>query len=205
MSSFRKLRISGGQDHGPLIFAAMGKRRPEPKALGEILSPGAACWRLYSAPSTMRMTLLHQRQIEVVIGGDLFRGVQVFDIVFEDRIQHVIRAAASQCPSDQAAIPPKAVFPASPAGSPAAANSHNGSGDRPSSWATSEITARPPDHVTVQGAVSHAQFALVSGAENDGAEFVGEGHEQRAAGAGLYVFFGRIFLASGKHFLQVLR
>ena len=41
----------------PPVLAAMGKRRPEPKALREILSPGAACWRLYSAPSTIRITL----------------------------------------------------------------------------------------------------------------------------------------------------
>ena len=27
-------------------FAAMGKRRPTPKAFSEILIPGAACWRL---------------------------------------------------------------------------------------------------------------------------------------------------------------
>ena len=39
----------------------------------------------------MRMTLLHQRQIKVAVGRDLFRGVQVLDIVFEDGIQNVVR------------------------------------------------------------------------------------------------------------------
>src|SRR5262249_4654033 len=38
-------------------FWAMGKRRPKPKALGVIFNPGAACWRLYSLRSIMRMTL----------------------------------------------------------------------------------------------------------------------------------------------------
>src|SRR6266446_8872812 len=42
--------------HYTPVLAAMGKRRPEPKAFGEIFSPGAACWRLYSARSTMRIT-----------------------------------------------------------------------------------------------------------------------------------------------------
>src|SRR6185295_10555582 len=37
-------------------LAAMGNRRPYPKAFAEILRPGAACWRLYSARSTMRIT-----------------------------------------------------------------------------------------------------------------------------------------------------
>src|SRR5262245_39919380 len=38
-------------------LAAIGKRLPYPNALGEIFIPGAACWRLYSLRSTMRMTL----------------------------------------------------------------------------------------------------------------------------------------------------
>ncbi len=41
--------------HTP-VLAAIGKRRPEPKAFGEIFNPGAACWRLYSARSTIRIT-----------------------------------------------------------------------------------------------------------------------------------------------------
>src|SRR3981081_16102 len=58
------------------------------------------------------------------------------------------------------------------------------------------------DHIAVQGAISYAQLALVSGAENDGSELVGESHQQRTPGPGLYVFFGRVFLASGKNLLK---
>ena len=60
------------------------------------------------------------------------------------------------------------------------------------------------DHVPIQRAVSDAKFAFISGAENDGPELVGDCHQQRAAGAGLYIFFSRVFLAAGENLLQCL-
>src|SRR5437773_1406512 len=51
----RRTGVSAPHRYEP-VLAAMGKRRPEPKAFGEIFSPGAACWRLYSARSTIWIT-----------------------------------------------------------------------------------------------------------------------------------------------------
>ena len=47
-------------------------------------------------------------------------------------------------------------------------------------------------HIAVEGAVTHRDFALVAGGEQEGAVFIGERHEQETPGAGLQVFLGDI-------------
>ncbi len=68
----------------------MGKRRPTPKALVEILMPGAACWRLYSLRSIRRTTKLDHLWVKASERGDLLGGFQVVDILFEDAVENVI-------------------------------------------------------------------------------------------------------------------
>ena len=51
-------------------------------------------------------------------------------------------------------------------------------------------------HVAVEGAVANGDFGFVAGAEDQGAEFIGERHQEIAADAGLDVFFGGVFRAS---------
>ena len=68
----------------------MGKRRPTPKALVEILMPGAACCRLYSLRSMRRMTTRitsASKPVSATISGG---GFQIADILFEDAVEHVI-------------------------------------------------------------------------------------------------------------------
>jgi len=48
-------------------------------------------------------------------------------------------------------------------------------------------------HVPVKGAVADGNFALITCSQQECAEFIGHGHEEEAACAGLNVFFGHVF------------
>src|SRR5580700_1310392 len=62
----------------------------------------------------------------------------------------------------------------------------------------------PAHHVSIESAVTHAQFTLVAGREYDGAELIGKRHQNHAAGAGLKILFGDIFLAPAENVPQRL-
>src|SRR5574343_47167 len=51
----------------------------------------------------------------------------------------------------------------------------------------------PAGHVAVEGAVAGRHLALVAGGQHDRPGLVGQGHQKRAADAGLDVFFGGVF------------
>ncbi len=57
-------------------------------------SPGGACLRLYSLRSTWRATPTDQIEREIVVLSDFFRAAQIFDIGFQDAIEHVVRRKA---------------------------------------------------------------------------------------------------------------
>ena len=54
------------------------------------------------------------------------------------------------------------------------------------------------DHVSVEGAVAGGHLAFVAGGEDERAELVGERHEERAADAGLEIFFGEAEGSAGE-------
>ena len=58
------------------------------------------------------------------------------------------------------------------------------------------------DHVAVEGAVAGGHLGLVAGGEDERAELVGEGHEERAADAGLEVLFGQAEGSAGEEGLE---
>jgi predicted transcriptional regulator len=60
------------------------------------------------------------------------------------------------------------------------------------------------NHVAVKRAVAHRHLGLVAGGEHQGAKFVGERHQERAANARLNVFLGDVFLHAGKSGIESL-
>ena len=48
-------------------------------------------------------------------------------------------------------------------------------------------------HIAVKSTVTDGHFTLVAGCQDDGAEFVRQGHQKGSANAGLQVFFRRVF------------
>ena len=52
---------------------------------------------------------------------------------------------------------------------------------------------KSPRHVAIQSAITRGHFAFVARGQHNGTVFVGHGHEQSAAYAGLYVFFGGVY------------
>ena len=68
----------------------MGMRRPMPKALEVIFRPGAACRRLYSFLSMVRITQLHGFRLKPQL-DDVFVGAALGEIVIHDPVQEFIR------------------------------------------------------------------------------------------------------------------
>ena len=59
-------------------------------------------------------------------------------------------------------------------------------------------------HVAIERAIADADLGLVAGAQHQGAELIGKGHEHGAANARLQILFGHVFFVPGEGRLQRL-
>ena len=71
-----------------------GKAAAKTKCLGRNFNAGSGLLALVFASIDHLDYSPHQRKVEVMIRGDLFGRVQVLDIIFQDRIENIVRAAS---------------------------------------------------------------------------------------------------------------
>src|SRR5579872_6457913 len=125
---------------------------------------------------------LHQTNIEAAVGGNLVGGMRVFDVIFEDGVEHVVgwkrvavhlagakfggwwlvQTGLRNYRAERVDVVAQAV--------------DQGVGNVGN-------CREAADHVAVESAVADGKLAFISGAEHYSAELIGKGHQQRTAGS----------------------